>query len=91
MEILEHTEMDVLLADIAMPEEDGYALIRQVRSSPAGRIATIPAAAVTAHARDDERRRVLAAGFHLHLAKPLEPGQLTRTVQALARGNSLVH
>src|SRR4051812_2033884 len=91
MEILEHTEMDVLLADIAMPEEDGYALIRQVRSSPAGRIATIPAAAVTAHARDDERRRVLAAGFHLHLAKPFEPGQLTRTVQALARGNSLVH
>jgi CheY-like chemotaxis protein len=91
MEILEQTEMDVLLADIAMPEEDGYALIRQVRSSPAGRIATIPAAAVTAHARDDERRRVLAAGFHLHLAKPFEPGQLTRIVQALARGNSLVH
>ncbi len=91
MEILEESEMDVLLADIAMPEEDGYALIRRIRSSPAGRIATIPAAAVTAHARDDERRRALAAGFHLHLAKPFEPGQLTRTVQALARGNSLVH
>lgn len=91
IEILERSEMDVLLADIAMPEEDGYALIRQVRSSPAGRIAAIPAAAVTAHARDDERRRALAAGFHLHLAKPFEPGQLTRTVQALARGNSLVH
>jgi len=91
MEILEESEMDVLLADIAMPEEDGYALIHRIRSSPAGRIAAIPAAAVTAHARDDERRRALAAGFHLHLAKPLEPGQLTRTVQALARGNSLVH
>jgi len=91
MEILEESEMDVLLADIAMPEEDGYALIRRIRSSPAGRIAAIPAAAVTAHARDDERRRALAAGFHLHLAKPFEPGQLTRTVQALARGNSLVH
>ena len=91
MEILEQSEMDVLLADIAMPEEDGYALITRIRSSPAGRIATIPAAAVTAHARDDERRRALAAGFHLHLAKPFEPGQLTRTVQALARGNSLVH
>ena len=57
LEILERSEMDVLLADIAMPDEDGYALIRQVRSSPAGRIAAIPAAAVTAHARDDERRR----------------------------------
>ena len=91
MAILEDSEMDVLLADIAMPEEDGYALIRRIRSSPAGRIAAIPAAAVTAHARDDERRRALAAGFHLHLAKPFEPGQLTRTVQALARGNSLVH
>jgi signal transduction histidine kinase/ActR/RegA family two-component response regulator len=91
MEILESAEMDVLLADIAMPEEDGYALIQRIRSSPAGRIAAIPAAAVTAHARDDERRRALAAGFHLHLAKPFEPGQLTRTVQALARGNSLVH
>lgn len=91
MEILEESEMDVLLADIAMPEEDGYALIRRIRSSPAGRIAAIPAAAVTAHARDDERRRALAAGFHFHLAKPFEPGQLTRAVQALARGNSLVH
>jgi CheY-like chemotaxis protein len=91
MEILEESEMDVLLADIAMPEEDGYTLIHRIRSSPAGRIAAIPAAAVTAHARDDERRRALDAGFHLHLAKPFEPGQLTRTVQALARGNSLVH
>ena len=89
--ILEQTEMDVLLADIAMPDQDGYSLIRQIRSSPAGRIATIPAAAVTAHARDEERRQALAAGFHLHLAKPFEPGQLTRTVQALARGNSLIH
>jgi signal transduction histidine kinase/ActR/RegA family two-component response regulator len=91
LEILEQSEMDVLLADIAMPDQDGYALIRQIRSSGAGRIATIPAAAVTAHARDEERRQALAAGFHLHLAKPFEPGQLMRTVQALARGNSLIH
>jgi CheY-like chemotaxis protein len=74
-----------------MPDQDGYSLIRQIRASAAGRIATIPAAAVTAHARDDERRLALAAGFHLHLAKPFEPGQLTRAVQSLARGNSLIH
>ncbi len=91
LEILEQSEMDVLLADIAMPDQDGYSLIRQIRASAAGRIATIPAAAVTAHARDDERRQALAAGFHLHLAKPFEPGQLTRAVQSLARGNSLIH
>lgn len=89
LDILEHSEVDVLLSDIAMPDEDGYALIRRVRASPAARIAAIPAAAVTAHARDDERQRALLAGFHLHLAKPLELGQLTRTVDALARGTSV--
>jgi K+-sensing histidine kinase KdpD/ActR/RegA family two-component response regulator len=89
--ILEQSEVDVLLADVAMPDEDGYALIRKVRASTAGRIATIPAAAVTAHARDDERRLALSAGFHLHLAKPFEIAQLTRTVQELVRGTSLIH
>jgi CheY-like chemotaxis protein len=91
LEILERSEVDVLLADVAMPDEDGYTLIRKVRASTAGRIAAIPAAAVTAHARDDERRQALSAGFHLHLAKPFEIAQLTRTVQALVRGSSLVH
>jgi signal transduction histidine kinase/ActR/RegA family two-component response regulator len=91
LDILESSEVDVLLADVAMPDEDGYTLIRKVRASTAGRIAAIPAAAVTAHARDDERREALSAGFHLHLAKPFEIAQLTRTVQALVRGSSLVH
>ena len=91
LDILERSEVDVLLADVAMPDEDGYTLIRKVRASTAGRIAAIPAAAVTAHARDDERRQALSAGFHLHLAKPFEIAQLTRTVQALVRGSSLIH
>jgi K+-sensing histidine kinase KdpD/ActR/RegA family two-component response regulator len=91
LSILERSEVDVLLADVAMPDEDGYALIRKVRASTAGRIATIPAAAVTAHARDDERRLALSAGFHLHLAKPFEIAQLTRTVRELVRGTSLIH
>jgi hypothetical protein len=89
--ILEGQEVDVLLADIAMPGEDGYALIRRVRSSLEARIASIPAAAVTAHARDDEKREAIAAGFHLHLTKPLEPVQLARAVETLVRGNSVVH
>ena len=89
LEVLERADVDVLLSDVAMPEEDGYALIRKVRASTARRIATIPAAAVTAHARDDERQRALSAGFHLHLAKPLELAQLTRTVEALARSSSV--
>jgi CheY-like chemotaxis protein len=79
--------VDVLLSDVAMPDEDGYALIRKVRASPAPRIAAIPAAAVTAHARADERQQALSAGFQLHLAKPLELGQLARTVESLAQQN----
>ena len=67
IDLLERSEFDVLLADIAIPEEDGYSLIRRIRSSKAGRLASIPAAAVTAHARDDERRMALAAGFHMHV------------------------
>jgi len=91
LEILERLEVDVLLADVAMPDEDGYALIRKVRQSPTRRIAALPAAAVTGHARDDERQQALSAGFHLHLAKPFELGDLARTVEALMRGGSLIH
>ena len=82
-------EFDVLLADIAMPQEDGCSLLRRVRSCANARIASIPAAAVTAHARDEERRAVLAAGFQLHLVKPIEPADLARAVDQLARGPSV--
>jgi signal transduction histidine kinase/ActR/RegA family two-component response regulator len=83
IEILERNEIDVLLADIAMPDEDGYSLIRRIRSSPNPH-ASIPAAAVTAHAKDDERTRALAAGFHVHMAKPVEPSEIVRMVSHLA-------
>ena len=82
-------DFDVLLADIAMPGEDGCSLIRRVRACPNARVAQIPAAAVTAHARDDERRGVLDAGFHLHLVKPIEPGDLVRAVGELRGGAAL--
>jgi signal transduction histidine kinase/CheY-like chemotaxis protein len=88
--LLEAGEMDVLLADIAMPDEDGYSLIRKVRATP-GPLATIPAAAVTAHARDEERRAALDAGFQVHVAKPFEPVQLARAVETLVRGTYMVH
>ena len=83
IEILERNEIDVLLADIAMPGEDGYSLIRQIRSAGT-KLASIPAAAVTAHAREDERTRALAAGFHVHMAKPVEPSEIVRMVNHLA-------
>jgi signal transduction histidine kinase/CheY-like chemotaxis protein len=82
--ILQDHDFDVLLADIAMPDEDGCALLRRVRSSANSKMASIPAAAVTAHARDEERRAVFDAGFQLHLVKPIEPGDLARAVERLA-------
>jgi signal transduction histidine kinase len=88
-DILAAKDFDVLLADIAMPEEDGCALLRRVRSSGNRRMASIPAAAVTAHARDEERRAVLAAGFQLHLVKPIEPADLARAVDQLARRTAI--
>jgi signal transduction histidine kinase/ActR/RegA family two-component response regulator len=81
--ILERDNIDVLLADIAMPGDDGYSLIRQIRSAGPN-LCSIPAAAVTAHARAEERMRALAAGFQRHLTKPVEPGEIVRTVDHLA-------
>ena len=87
LQALGRVPVDVLLADIAMPEQDGYELIREIRSARTGRTAAVPAAAVTAHARDDERQRALAAGFQMHLAKPIDPATLAHAVAALARLN----
>ena len=82
--VLEHVDVDLLLSDIAMPGEDGCELIRSIRAMPSNRLATLPAAAVTAHAREDERQRALAAGFLMHLSKPVQPAALARAVAALA-------
>jgi CheY-like chemotaxis protein len=72
-----------------MPGEDGFALIRRVRSSAAPDLASIPAAAVTAFTSAEDRAHALAAGFHVHLAKPFEPEQLVRAVDRLV--NQVVH
>ncbi len=74
---------DVLLCDISMPGEDGYALMRRIRGRSSG--GAIPAAAVTAYARPEDVKHALEAGFDLHLAKPLEPEELIAAVVRLAR------
>jgi CheY-like chemotaxis protein len=71
-----------------MPGEDGCELIRRIRSLASPRLASLPAAAVTAYARDDERARALAAGFQMHLTKPIHPAALARAVATLACGAS---
>jgi len=82
-DVLQHERIDVLLADIAMPGEDGYSLVRRLRALQPAAAATIPAAAITALARDDDRRRALQAGFQLHMPKPIDPSSLIAAVSEL--------
>jgi signal transduction histidine kinase/CheY-like chemotaxis protein len=77
--------VDVLLSDLAMPGTDGYELIRRVRLQPDVNVANLPAVAVTAHADAGERERALAAGFQMHMAKPVDPVALAHAVAHLAR------
>jgi PAS domain S-box-containing protein len=71
---------DVLLCDIGMPEMDGYMLMRQIRELPPEKGGTIPAIALTAYASEYDRRQALAAGFQLHLSKPVEPDVLVEAI-----------
>jgi CheY-like chemotaxis protein len=71
---------DVVVSDIAMPDEDGFALIARLRDLPPEQGGLTPCVALTAHAREDDVARCLAAGFQCHLAKPLESGELVRCV-----------
>lgn len=84
-------QVDVLLADLAMPVEDGYDLIRQVRESTTPKIAATPAAALTAYTTEEDRDRVLAAGFQFHLAKPVDPAVLVATVERLRSEHQSIH
>jgi signal transduction histidine kinase/ActR/RegA family two-component response regulator len=79
---------DVLLCDIGMPEVDGYMLMRQVRALPPERGGLIPAIALTAYAGESNQKQALAAGFQLHISKPVEPEELVRAIaQLVARDN----
>jgi CheY-like chemotaxis protein len=80
---------DVIVADIAMPEEDGYSLMRGLRRDERERhVRRIPALAVTGCARLEDRQRALAASFDDHLPKPVDPDRLLTAVAALARSTA---
>jgi CheY-like chemotaxis protein len=85
LEKLDAWRPDVLLSDIGMPGEDGFALIRQVRGRALSKGGSIPVASLTAYAGSEDRRRALLAGFNMHVAKPIEPAELVAVVANLAR------
>ncbi len=82
---VERVRPDVLVSDIGMPGEDGYALIRKVRALGAERGGGVPAVALTGYARGEDRERVLSAGYQAHVAKPVKPSDLATTVAQLAK------
>lgn len=85
LESLERNKPDVLLADLGMPQMNGFQLIDRVRRSEHPEIRQIPAAALTAYARSEDRARALRSGFQMHLAKPIDPGELMAAVATLAK------
>jgi hypothetical protein len=74
---------DVLVSDIGMPGDDGYALIKQVRARSTAEGGDVPAVALTAYATQDDAARALTAGFQVHLAKPIDPPRLLRAITSL--------
>jgi signal transduction histidine kinase len=84
-ELLARAVPDVLLCDVGMPTEDGLAFIERIRQSDRASVASVPALAVTAYAREQDRDRALRAGFHSHLAKPFSAQALVAIVRHLAR------
>ncbi len=76
----------LVICDIAMPGENGYAFIRQLRARGDEASGNIPALALTALAREEDRERVLKSGFQIHLAKPVDIDRLTDAVLELASG-----
>ncbi|HYP26733.1 MAG TPA: ATP-binding protein [Blastocatellia bacterium] len=83
-EVLEEWGPDLLVSDIEMPEEDGYSLIRRIRSSNIKK-ARIPAVALTAHARTEDRVRALSVGFQSHVTKPVDPAELIAVIASLTK------
>ncbi|HEX7334285.1 MAG TPA: ATP-binding protein [Pyrinomonadaceae bacterium] len=81
---LEEHKPDILISDLGMPDEDGYSLISKIRALPEDRGGQIPAAALTAYARAEDRMRVLRSGFQFHLPKPVDSAELVTVVASLA-------
>jgi len=85
LEILDRWRPTVIVSDIGMPDQDGYAFIRQVREREPERGGETPAVALTAYSRVEDRVKVLMAGFQMHVAKPVDPTELVAVVASIVR------
>ena len=83
-EMIKREKFDVVISDIGMPDEDGFSLIGKIRDLPNEQGGTVPAIALTAYARAEDRVQMLRSGFQMHLAKPVEPAELVAAVANLA-------
>ena len=83
VDLIKQWRPDVLISDIGMPDEDGYELIRKVRARPSDKQKNIPAIALTAFARTQDRLKVLSAGYQMHVPKPIEPLELITVVASV--------
>ncbi|HEX4999994.1 MAG TPA: PAS domain S-box protein [Terriglobia bacterium] len=83
LQAMDHFRPDVLISDVAMPDEDGYDLITRIRLRDPEHGGAIPAVALSAYARPEDRERATAAGFQLHLGKPIEPDALIEVIAGL--------
>jgi PAS domain S-box-containing protein len=85
IEQIEDLKPDALVVDLGMPHMDGFEFIARLRASPAAAVRDLPAAALTAFARSEDRTKALRSGFELHLAKPIDPGELVASVATLVK------
>jgi len=84
LDCIEKNAPDVLVADLGMPKMSGFALLDRIRRSTRPEVRDLPAAALTAYARSEDRAKALRSGFQLHLTKPLDPGELMAAIASLA-------
>jgi len=87
LEAVDRSQPDVLVSDVAMPDQDGFELIGRLRSRGPERGGNIPAAALTAYTREEDRLRALSAGFQSYVRKPVDPEELVAVVAGLTRHN----
>src|SRR5439155_14013651 len=85
LEEIGRSRPDAVVADLGMPGRDGFDLIARIRRSANAGVRAVPAAALTAHARSEDRTKALRHGFQMHLAKPIDPAELVAAVASLTR------